>query len=136
MKAASKNSKFYVVAESANNALVNIRDWSLSTTRNTIDISTIGTEWKEFLVGQVTGTGSFNLIFDDTDTTAQSILTAIRNGNSLTFKIRPVGDTSGSPEMTFKALPTSWDLSAATEDAISVAVNFQVTEEITQGTVA
>lgn len=136
MKAASKNSKFYVVAENANNELVNIRDWSLSTTRNTIDISTIGTEWKEFLVGQVTATGSFNLIFDDSDTTAKSVLTAIRAGNSLTFKIRPIGDASGSPEMTFKALPTSWDFSAATEDAISVAVNFQVTEEITEGTVA
>ena len=134
-KAASKNSRVYI-GTLPNGELVNVSDWSLNTSRNTIDISTIGTEWKEFLVGQITATGSFNLIYDNSDTVAQQVASAIKAGSALTFHIRPLGNTAGNPETTFEALPTSWNISAATEAAITIAVDYQVTGEVTEGTVS
>ena len=134
-KAASKNSRIYI-GTLPNGELVNVSDWSLNTSRSTIDISTIGTEWKEFLVGQITAAGSFNLIYDNSDTAAQQVAAAIKAGSALTFHIRPLGNDSGNPETTFEALPTSWNISAATEAAITIAVDYQVTGAITEGTIS
>ncbi|MBQ7195899.1 MAG: hypothetical protein IJS40_00645 [Synergistaceae bacterium] len=134
-KAASQKSEIKI-GESANLAeLVNVSDWSMNTTRNTIDVSTIGTEWKEYLVGQITATGSFNLIYDSTDTAAQSVAAKIRAGETLKIHVYPLGSEATKPEIVFDALPTSWNLSAATEAAITIAVDFQVTGEVTETTV-
>ena len=137
-KLAAKNSRIFVSADSSQTLeLRNVQDWSVETSRNTIDVSTIGTEWKEFLSGQITGTGSFNTIFDPTDTTAsQTIENAMWNGTELTFQVRPEGSGSGKVQYTYKAMITGWNLTAATEDAIKVAISFQVTGEITKGQVA
>lgn len=136
MKTASKNSEVLIGISDTPTKLVNVSEWSMSTTRNTIDISTIGTEWKEFLTGQITATGSFNLIYDTTDTTAQAVANAIKNGSNINVYIRPLGSTAGSPQTTFDALITSWDISAATESAITIAVQFQATGAITEGTIS
>ena len=136
-KIASKNSQVLVGVGSNPTALTNARDWSMDTSRNTIDVSTIGTEWKEFLSGQVTATGSCNLLFDPDDTMGSSAVeSAIWEGTPLSFYVRPEGSTSGKVQYTFTALVTGWNISAATEDAITVAVSFQATGAISKGTVA
>ena len=108
----------------------------MSTARNAIDVSTIGTEWKEFLSGQITATGSCNLLFDPDDTTGSAAIeSAMWEGTQITFYVRPEGSAAGNVQYSFSALLTAWDISAATEDAIKVAVSFQATGAITKGTV-
>lgn len=136
-KLASKNSQVLVAVSDNPTALTHVSDWSISTSRNTIDVSTIGTEWKEFLSGQITATGSCNLIFDPEDTvSANTIESAMWNGTTLIFYVRPEGSASGKVQYSFTALITAWNLSAAAEDAIKVAVSFQATGAITKGTVS
>lgn len=136
-KIASKNSQVLVGVGSNPTALTNARDWSMETTRSTIDVSTIGTEWKEFLTGQITATGSCNLLFDPEDTLgAGAVESAMWAGTPLSFYVRPEGSTAGKVQLTFTGLVTNWNISAATEDAIVVAVSFQATGAISKGTVS
>lgn len=136
MKLASKNSKVLVMVGSSPTALVAARDWAMNCERGTIDVSTISTEWKEFLAGQISASGSVTLLYDPDNTGAESAIEdAMFEGERLEFFIRPEGDKTGSPEFKLPAFVTSWNLTAATEDAIQVAVSFTGAGPIVKGTV-
>ena len=136
-KLASKNSVVLVEISSTPTQIMACRDWTMTTNRNTIDVSTIATEWKEYLPGQIEATMSFTLLYDTSNAAADmAIETAQWEGTQLTFHIRPAGSGVGSPEYTLSAYVTQWDVSAATEDAIQVSVSAQGTGPITKGTVS
>ena len=119
-KLASKNSVVLVEISSTPTQLMACRDWTMTTNRNTIDVSTISTEWKEYLPGQIEATMSFTLLYDTANSAADTAIeTAQWEGTELTFHIRPAGSTVGSPE-----------------DAIQVSVTAQGTGAITKGTVS
>lgn len=136
-KIASKNSKVLVEVSSNPTALVAARDWAMNCERGTIDVSTISTEWKEFLSGQIQASGSVTLLYDPDNTGAEAaIQTAMWNGEKLKIHIRPEGDKTGSTEYTLEVFVTTWNVSAATEDAIQVAVSFTGAGPITKGVVS
>ena len=137
MKLASKNSQVLVEVNNLPTQLMACRDWNLNTARNTIDVSTISTEWKEYIPGQIESSGSCTLLFDSDNASAEA---AIENaqwaGTPLRFYIRPQGSTAGAPEYQLTAIVTQYDVSATTEDAIQIAVSFTGTGPITKGTVS
>ncbi len=134
-KLSAKNSEVYVeigVTPTATK-LLSCSDWALNCTRGTIDVSTIGTEWKEYLPGQISADGSATIIYDPTnDTVAKAIEDGEWNGTKLKFHIRPEGTGSGKPDYALDAYVTGWNMTGATEDAIKVAVTFQGTGAITR----
>lgn len=130
-KLSAKNSEVYVKMSDAATKMQAVSNWSLNCSRNTVDVSTIGTEWKEFLPGQISADGSFDLIFDPTnDATATLIENDMFNGTELEFSIRPEGTGTGKSEYKLSAYVTSWNISGATEDALTVSVSFQGTGPI------
>lgn len=136
-KIASKNSKVLVEVSNNPTALVAARDWTMNCERGTIDVSTISTEWKEFLAGQIQASGSVTLLYDPDNAGAEAAIEkAMWDGEKLKFYIRPEGDKQGSKEFTLEAFVTSWNVSAATEDAIQVAVSFTGAGPIVKGTVS
>ena len=136
-KLPAKNSLVLVEVSSTPTQLVSCTDWALNCTRGTIDVSTIGTEWKEYLPGQISADGSVNLIFDPTnDTVASAIESGMWNGTKMTFHIRPEGTGAGKADYALDAYVTGWNVTGATEDAIKVAVTFQGAGEITRTTQA
>ena len=136
-KLASKNSVVMLEISSTPTQLMACRDWTMTTARNTIDVSTISTEWKEYLAGQIEATMSFTLLYDTANSAADTAIeTAQWEGTELKFHIRPAGSTAGDPEYTLSAYVTQWDVSAATEDAIQISVSAQGTGPITKGTVS
>ena len=135
-KVGSKDSQILVEVGTTPTLLNNARDWTMTCNRNTIDVSTISTEWKEYLTGQIEAAGSFTLLFDPDDTMAgAAVETGMWQGTPLTFYIRPTGSTPGDIQYTLPALVTSWELSAATEDAIQISVSFTGTGPIVKGVV-
>lgn|GEM_PF-1308309 len=127
----AKNSEVLVEISGTTTKLVACSDWSLNCSRGTIDVSTIGTEWKEYPPGQISADGSTNLLFDPTnDEVATQIETAMWEGTELTFHIRPEGTGADKVDYKLSAYITAWNVSGATEDAIKVAVNFQGTGPI------
>lgn len=131
MKVASKNSVLMVEISSVPSQLMACRDWTITTARNIIDVSTIATEWKEYLPGQIEATLSFTLLFDTANSEADAAIeTAQWAGTPVTFHIRPAGSATGSPDYVLSGYITQWDIAAATEDAIQVSVSAQGTGAI------
>lgn len=132
-KIAAKNSLIMIEVSNTPTALMACKDWALNTTRGTIDVSTINSEWKEFLTGQVSADGSATVIYDPTDTTVQTAIeTAMWEGTIVTMHLRPEGTGSGKPDYELDALITGWNITGATEDAISIAISFTGTSAITK----
>lgn len=132
-KLSAKNSEVFVDVSGTATKMAAVSNWSLNCNRNTIDVSTIGTEWKEYLPGQISADGSFDLIFDPTnDSTATLIENDMFNGTELKFSIRPEGTGNGKSEYSLNAYVTGWNIAGATEDALTVSVSFQGTGPITK----
>jgi predicted secreted protein len=133
MKLASKNSQVMVKIGGTPTALIAVRDWALNCERGTIDVSTISTEWKEFLAGQISASGSATLLYDpDNEDGDAAVEEAMMDGTKLTFYIRPQGTVEGAPEYQLDAFVTGWNMTAATDDAIQVAVSFTGAGPITK----
>ena len=58
------------------------------------------------------------------------------DGTRLKFHVRPAGTGTGKVEYTLEAYVTGWNTTAATEDAIKVAVAFQGAGPIAKDTQA
>jgi len=132
-KLASKDSQVLVDVGGTPSALVACSDWAMNCERGTIDVSTISTEWKEYLAGQISASGSVNLLYDpDNEDAEKAIEEAMFQGQLLKFYIRPEGTGTGKVEFQLPAFVTTWNMTGATEDAIRVAVNFSGAGELKQ----
>ena len=69
-----------------------VRSFSLETSLGTIDVSNIGTDWKEFLVGQAGWTASMELFYDPTDTAQDALIDRTVAGTPCQFVILPFGE--------------------------------------------
>ena len=69
-----------------------VRSFSLETSLGTIDVSNIGTDWKEFLVGQAGWTASMELFYDPTDTAQEALVDRTVAGTPCQFVILPFGE--------------------------------------------
>lgn len=132
-KIAAKNSLVMIEVSNTPTAIMACKDWALNTSRGTIDVSSIDSEWKELLTGQISADGSVTVLYDPTDSTVQSAIeTAMWEGTVVTLHLRPEGTGSGKPDYEVDALITGWNITGATEDAISVSISFTGTGEITK----
>lgn len=69
-----------------------VRSFSLETSLGTIDVSNIGTDWKEFLVGQAGWTASMELFYDPTDNAQEALIDRTVAGTPCQFVILPFGE--------------------------------------------
>lgn len=69
-----------------------VRSFNLETSLGTIDVSNIGTDWKEFLVGQAGWTASMELFYDPTDTAQEALIDRTVAGTPCQFVILPFGE--------------------------------------------
>ena len=126
-----------------------VRSFSLETSLGTIDVSNIGTDWKEFLVGQAGWSASMELFYDPTDTAQDALVDRTVAGTPCQFVILPFGedevydlDLGGASDGTFTlgdgdAKVTSALAYNATAAQIQTALNTAYEEDgiIVAGTV-
>ena len=109
-----------------------VRSFSISTSRNTIDVSQLSTEWKEYLVGQSQWTCNLELWYDPADTEQEDLAAKAISGDAVSIVIRPQGSGESKPEFSGDGVITSWDIAGATEDAIGLSLSIQGTGALTQ----
>lgn len=128
---ASKNSVLKLTVGSTPTALGEVRSFDIETSLGTIDVSTLSTDWKKYLVGQAGWSGSLELFYDPTDAAQADLVSKAMAGTLCTITVQPLGAGTGKTELTGTCYVTSMGVSGATEDAVGLAVSYQGTGELT-----
>lgn len=128
-----------VVQVSVNGSPVKLKDCrsvARDTSRNTVDVSVIGTDWKKWALGQRQWSGSLEILYDPTDESQQALIDAMDDGTTCELTFLPFGEVVGKPKASGTALITSLSEPFEMEDAIKITANFQGHGPLTKGVVA
>lgn len=112
-----------------------VRSYTLEIASNTIDVSTLGTDWKSFLRGQRSWSGTLECFYDPTDPAQMELESQVDAGQSVTLTFLDLGNTAGNPRKSGSAVITNVTTTVATEDAIGLSISFQGQGELTVDTV-
>lgn len=69
-----------------------VRSFSLETSLGTIDVSTLATNWKNYIVGQAGWTASMELFYDPADPGQEELVTRALAGTPCEFTFLPFGE--------------------------------------------
>ena len=68
-----------------------VRSFSIETALGTIDVSTLASTWKNFIVGQAGWSGTMELFYDPTDDGQEELLNRALEGTPMEFTFLPFG---------------------------------------------
>jgi len=113
--------------------VVGTRSWSLSTTKETLDVSKHGDTFRSFVGSMISGSGTVELVYDP-DATGQAsfledVLTAADPADA-TFELFTTGTTPGSDSVSFAGIITDMEITSTVGELDIVSCNF-----ITSGTI-
>ena len=109
-----------------------LKDWSLTETAETIDVTTMGDSARGFTPSLTAASGSFTAFWDETDTAQSALLV----GAEVTLNVYPEGDTSGDTYGTMSAIITEVGKSATFDGMVEASFSFTVNGAVTWGAVA
>jgi hypothetical protein len=121
-------------AGSSNATIVGTRSWSLSVTKETLDISKHGDNFRTFAGSMVSGSGTVELVYDP-DATGQAgfledVITAPDNADA-SFELFTTGTTSGTDSASFTGIITDMEITSTVGELVIVSCNF-----ITSGSIS
>ena len=111
--------------------LAEIRSYTIESTGETIEDSTMGDSARTYKAGLTTFTASFEVYFDETDT-AQN---AVDAGASITFSVYPEGDTAGDTYYTGSGIVTGRSITASFDGMVEMSLSVQGSGALTETTV-
>mgnify|MGYP006125993031 FL=1 len=120
------------VVTSAGAVIGKVTGFTLDTTHDTVEDTTLSDATKTFLAGRGTFTGSVDMNYDETDTPQTTLLT----GTSLAFIFLPEGNSSGDESFAGTGIVTSMSISVPLDGVTTRTVAFQGTGALTIGTVS
>ncbi|HPZ76890.1 MAG TPA: hypothetical protein PK409_09475 [Thermosynergistes sp.] len=85
----SKRAIVHLDVEGTATQLGEVRSFNIETTLGTIDVSTIASDWKKYLVGQVGWSGTMELFYDPTDEAQEDLATKALAGTMCSFTFLP-----------------------------------------------
>ncbi len=111
--------------------LAEVRSYSIESTGETIEDSTMGDAARTYKAGLTTFTASFEVYFDETDT-AQN---AVDAGTSITFSVYPEGETAGDTYYTGSGIVTGRSITASFDGMVEMSLSVQGSGALTETTV-
>ena len=113
--------------------VVGTRSWSLSVTKETLDVTDHGDTFRSFVGSLVSGSGTVELVYDP-DATGQAafiedVVTTADTADA-TFELFTTGTTSGTDSVSFAGIITSMDIASTVGDLVVATCNF-----VTSGTI-
>ena len=108
-----------------------IRSYTIESTGETIEDSTMGDSARTYKAGLTTFSASFEVYFDETDT-AQN---AVDAGASITFSVYPEGDTAGDTYYTGSGIVTGRSITASFDGMVEMSLSVQGSGALTETTV-
>ena len=118
--------------DSTYSAIASLQSWTLEQAADTIETSAMGTSLtKTFIPGQTSFSGSADALWNDDDTSQESIQTALTGGDSTFYvKLYPIG-TSAGDYYSGQILITNFSISASLNAPIGFSFSFQGTGTLT-----
>jgi hypothetical protein len=111
--------------------LAEIRSYTLESTGEVIEDTSMGDSARSYKAGLTTFTGSLEVFFDETDT-AQGNLDA---GSSVTLEVYPEGATAGDTYYTGTAIVTGRTVTASFDGMVEMSISVQGSGGLTETTV-
>jgi predicted secreted protein len=108
-----------------------LRSFTLETTAETIEDTSMGDTNRSYKVGLKSFTGSASLFWDEADTGQ----TAIVVGTEITLNVYPEGASSGDTYYTGSAIVTGSTIASSFDGMVEAEVSFQGTGALTTTTV-
>jgi len=120
-------------AGTTNATIVGTRSWSLTTTKETLDVTDHGDTFRSFVGSLISGSGTVELVYDP-DATGQAgfledVLTTADAADA-TFELFTTGSTTGTDSISFAGIITDMEISSTVGELVIVSCNF-----ITSGTI-
>ena len=115
----------------SNDVVGELRSFSLESTAETIEDTSMGDTNRSYKVGLKTFTGTASVFFDETDT-AQNALDA---GAEITLNVYPEGASSGDTYYTGSAIVTGRTINSSFDGMVEMELSFQGTGALSESTV-
>ena len=118
--------------DSTYSAIASLQSWTLEQAADTIETSAMGTALgKTFIPGQTSLSGSADALWNDDDTSMESIQTALAAGDTTFYvKLYPVGTSSGDYYSGAIVL-TGFSITSSLNSPIGFSFTFQGTGVLT-----
>ena len=122
---------------SENDTVLGTRSWSLSITKETLDVSVHGDTFRKFIGSMVSGSGTVELVYDpDLGGTPEQpafIEDVITTGDTAdaTFELFTKGSSSGTDSISFTGIITDMEITSTVGELVIVSCNFITSDAIT-----
>jgi predicted secreted protein len=118
--------------DSTYSAIASLQSWTLEQAADAIETSEMGTSLtKSFIPGQTSFSGSAEALWNDDDTSMESIQTALSSGDTTFYvKLYPVG-TSAGDYYSGQIIITGVSITASLNSPIGFSFSFQGTGTLT-----
>jgi hypothetical protein len=120
-------------AGSSNATIVGTRSWSLTIEKETLDTSKHGDNFRSFIGGMISGSGSVELVYDPDATGQAGFLEDVVTPSDpadATFELFTTGTTSGTDSVSFAGIVTSMEITSTVGELVVVSCDF-----VTSGTI-
>ena len=111
-----------------------VRNWALNITRDALDVTCLGQEWRDYVTGLKGATGSATVLYDPDETAAVALMNSIfAAGANGSTSVEFVLGTAENRQLTAQAYVTSASPSVSVGEVTSVDVQFQINGAIAGG---
>ena len=113
------------------NTLGELRSFSLESTAETIEDTSMGDSARTYKVGLTAFSGTASVFFDETDTAQPSLVA----GAEITLNVYPEGASSGDTYYTGSAIVTGRTINSTFDGMVEMEISYQGTGALTESTV-
>ena len=120
-------------AGSSNATIVGTRSWSLTTTKETLDVTDHGDTFRSFVGSMISGSGTIELVFNEGEATQKTFFDDVlktADAVDATFELFRTGNTNDADSFTFAGIITDAEITSTVGELVIVSASF-----ITSGTI-
>ena len=119
------------VVKFSTNAVAEVRSYSIETTADTLEDTTMGDTARTFLPSLTSWSGTLDCLWDETDTTGQM---AADVGSSIAITVYPEGAATGAMRYSGTAIITGKSITGSYDGMVEASISFQGTGALTEAT--
>ncbi len=119
------------VVKFSTNAVAEVRSYSIESTADTLEDTTMGDSARTYLPSLTSWSGSLDCLWDETDTTGQM---AADVGASISITVFPEGAATGAMRYSGSAIITGKSITGSYDGLVEATITFQGTGALTEAT--